>query len=111
MGFRVRVCHYCGGEAKTKDHIIARCWIPKGTPQFINEANKVPACSDCNGRKGFKRSDCDCPICHFAFSMLRPWLKDEGRNIPIITLQEITQWRQYEVPAATTREGDGDRQR
>jgi hypothetical protein len=87
----VRVCHYCGGPGRTKDHIVARYWYnPRRLPQDVAEANKVPACERCNGRKGHNRSDCDCNICETAWILMAPYLLPWAkRDIPIISVQSM----------------------
>lgn len=40
-------CHYCGGKATTRDHIVPRS---KGGKN--GNGNIVPACYQCNKRKG-----------------------------------------------------------
>lgn len=40
-------CVYCGGEAQTADHVIARASGGRDDPD-----NLVPACRACNGSKG-----------------------------------------------------------
>lgn len=42
-------CAYCGREATTVDHIIA-----KANGGTDDESNLISACSPCNGRKGAK---------------------------------------------------------
>lgn len=42
-------CGYCGREATTVDHIVARA--NGGTD---DESNLISACNPCNGRKGAK---------------------------------------------------------
>ena len=48
-------CVYCLAEVESKqitnDHVIARAWYPKSTPQNI-EKWKVPACWRCNNNYG-----------------------------------------------------------
>lgn len=54
-------CHYCGGPATTRDHIVPRSRI------FMRPApgaeNLVPACSICNLVKGDLPSTCRCQKC------------------------------------------------
>ena len=44
----MKKCVYClEYKVNTKDHVVARSWYPKATPQH-EEKYKAPACSDCN---------------------------------------------------------------
>lgn len=59
-------CHYCPERATTRDHVVPRkklrrLTIPTNHPFF--SLNIVPACADCNARKGHKRSTCTCLVC------------------------------------------------
>jgi hypothetical protein len=87
----VRICHYCGAAARTKDHIVAKYWYnQRRVPQDVAEANKVPACERCNGLKSHFRSDCDCNICEIAWTLMAPYLLPFAkRDIPIIALLEM----------------------
>lgn len=83
-----RPCHYCGGTGNTKDHIVARYWYnARAVPQFVAEANKVPACDRCNGVKSHFRSDCECSICELAWILMAPYILPKTKHeIPILAL-------------------------
>lgn len=84
-------CHYCGEGADTKDHIVARRWLPRlGVPQYASEANKVPACQRCNGRKSHFRALCSCVLCETAWVIMAPYLLPRvKRDIPPVSLAYI----------------------
>jgi hypothetical protein len=66
------VCHYCGGKATTEDHIVPKSILPKPmsrVPYWFRSNDVVPACFDCNGRKGAEMSDCDCAQCTWAWAV------------------------------------------
>jgi hypothetical protein len=67
-------CHYCGMLADTKDHIVPSALLGRGRYPRHDEAgeNTVPACRDCNGRKGQLRSDCVCEKCVSAWAKFGP---------------------------------------
>ena len=87
----VHACHYCGGRGDTKDHIVARHWYNNRVlPQFVAEANKVPACADCNNRKDCLRSDCTCSICTLAWELLAPYIRPKHkRDIPVYPIKAL----------------------
>lgn len=65
-------CHYCGDPAKTEDHIVPRCDLPKPMsrlPYWFREMDVVPACKKCNNDKGPMKSDCDCRQCIAAWAV------------------------------------------
>lgn len=86
-------CHYCGERSESKDHIVARHWLPKRgktVPQFAAMANKVPACHRCNNNKSHYRALCECVICESAWLLLAPYiLPRRKRDIPTISLEKI----------------------
>ena len=51
-------CHYCGGKATTRDHVVPRSRGGTNKPQ-----NLVPACEPCNKAKADKWPTCDCWHC------------------------------------------------
>lgn len=92
-----RPCHYCGGTAGTKDHVVPRVLLDR-TQRFLGQItnNSVPACSACNQAKGAKRVvDC-CAFCHTRWEMYGPpgWFT----VTPTITLAEVVGERGFDVP-------------
>ena len=62
------LCHYCNeAVGTTKDHIIPKSWSGRG------KRNLVPACSDCNSRKGHQPPKCQCRRCRDA---VYRWLRN-----------------------------------
>jgi hypothetical protein len=68
----MRVCHYCGAPATTRDHIV-----PSSLGGFTRPFNLVPACQPCNTAKGAKLPTCKCDKCRWALSR---WHDGEGWN-------------------------------
>lgn len=54
-------CHYCPRPATTRDHIVAK--TRGGADSWWN---LVPACADCNSKKGSDGSGCWCAFCERA---------------------------------------------
>jgi len=65
------LCHYCGGVATTRDHIVPRSRRTTRA-RDMGVPNLVPACQPCNQRKADYRSDCTCPICVEAWAVHGP---------------------------------------
>lgn len=66
------ICHYCQGHATTEDHIVPRAAFPvlqSQLPPWYRIHNVVPACKNCNNDKGHARSDCECDICTWAWTV------------------------------------------
>lgn len=63
-------CHYCMQEATTRDHIV-----PKKRHGVNAYFNLVPACEDCNTKRGYSPSGCTCAFCERA-----RWLYDMGHR-------------------------------
>ncbi len=77
-------CHYCGGPASTRDHIVPRrLWPLGGLTPDEGQGNVVPACPRCNGRKNDQRSDCACNTCLRAWTRLGP---PDWQTLPVIPL-------------------------
>ena len=51
-------CHYCGGPAQSRDHVVPRSRGGRNIAENI-----VPACLPCNQRKADRMPTCDCAIC------------------------------------------------
>jgi hypothetical protein len=78
-------CHYCGGEATTRDHIVPvsllrdTAWR-NAAGQYTRDYQKsvqivinlVPSCIGCNQTKAAQRSDCPCSTCLAAWDMYGP---------------------------------------
>jgi hypothetical protein len=100
-GLSRRICHYCGRHGNTRDHIVAKHWYQKNirkVPQVIAALNKVWACEDCNGDKGFKRTDCECEICVRAWELMAPYILPRvKRDIPMITVDKLVGDRGFVV--------------
>lgn len=69
-----RRCHYCDVGASeapmTKDHIVPRYRVRAlrlDTGHFFFAMNLVPACTECNGLKGYMARMCSCPKCWMAW--------------------------------------------
>lgn len=71
-------CHYCGYLANTRDHIV-----PRSLGLGSGDDNIVPACGQCNSRKGSLRSDCACERCVAAWEKYAP-----GVDVPVIVLPQ-----------------------
>lgn len=83
-------CHYCGEPGGTKDHIVARAWLPRNVPQWAAQTNKVPCCARCNSLKSHWRSDCTCGICETAWRIMAPFILPKTKHdIPIKPVIEI----------------------
>lgn len=67
-------CHYCGGRATTRDHIVPKSLMAskKYDPYFTNF---VACCVPCNVKKANKRSDCNCLTCTRAWTVYGPLLE------------------------------------
>lgn len=87
---RSTVCHYCGGKATTEDHIVPRAILPKPLsrlPYWFRSNDVVPACFDCNGRKGCEMSDCTCDHCTWAWNVaLKLYVLPNVRPRRVVTL-------------------------
>lgn len=62
-------CHYCGVSFSrrrrlTLDHVWPVCW---GRIDAL--WNLVPACADCNSRRGHDVTWCVCPVCSLALRL------------------------------------------
>ena len=68
-----RCCHYCHRDdlQLTRDHVVPKLLIDRSAPMHV-VPNTVPACKKCNGRKGHKRSSCDCGVCLAAWATYGP---------------------------------------
>jgi 5-methylcytosine-specific restriction endonuclease McrA len=60
-----RTCHYCGGIATTRDHIIP---TSRGGPKH-NLLNQVLSCEPCNQDKADSLPTCECARCARALEM------------------------------------------
>lgn len=83
-----RPCHYCGGTAGTRDHVVPRVLLNR-TQRYLGQItnNSVPACGNCNQRKGAKRVvDC-CEFCDSRWTLYGPL---DVEKVPRITLAEVT---------------------
>jgi 5-methylcytosine-specific restriction endonuclease McrA len=76
---RGRMCHYCRGQANTRDHIVPRSKMvlrdhgPDADKLgYGASANIVPACIECNQTKRDSRSTCDCMRCTSAWLLFGP---------------------------------------
>ena len=81
-------CHYCKNKglivhADTVDHIVPRCQlIPLAAqPHWFRDLNRVPACFDCNNKKGNSRSDCCCETCLWAWKVAKVFFLKEVFNL------------------------------
>jgi hypothetical protein len=88
---RSQLCHYCGEKATTEDHIVPRAVLPKPMsklPYWFRSNDVVPACLDCNGRKGEEMSDCTCDQCTWAWNTALACFIPEGTRpreiVPLI---------------------------
>lgn len=85
----IRLCHYCGERARTRDHVVPRSRLERGSlmlGQIIG--NTVPACHSCNQRKGTLRvADC-CSRCETLWVQYGP--RGWATKVPTITLAELT---------------------
>lgn len=73
------ICHYCRGRARTEDHVVPRCALPRPMvrlPEWFRAMNVVPACSKCNNDKGAMRSSCGCAQCSRAWGEGERWIVD-----------------------------------
>lgn len=72
-----QTCHYCKGKARTEDHVVPRCALPRPLsrlPEWFRSMNVVPACKNCNNDKGAARSSCACKQCTNAWGAARQWI-------------------------------------
>ncbi len=67
------LCHYCGGRAGTRDHIVPRCLLRRPFVPIPGAANIVHACERCNQLKGWARAACSCIVCCVAWNKYGPW--------------------------------------
>jgi hypothetical protein len=78
-------CHYCGGQATTRDHRVPRLHcitlerfqeLGRGEGLRAYHAarrlNIVAACEDCNNRKSNRRARCGCDDCTVSWELLAP---------------------------------------
>src|SRR4051794_14416564 len=65
-------CHYCGGKANTKDHIVPKSRLIRPYSYVAGIPHLVPACSRCNQLKGANRSTCNCYTCRAAWAVYGP---------------------------------------
>lgn len=97
------ICHYCGERATTQDHIVPRADLPRPMsrlPYWFRSNDVVPACFDCNGRKGWLRSDCDCDHCHWAWATAKAiWMPVGYQERGWIALQQDPTMRLIAVSA------------
>lgn len=92
---RSSTCHYCGRKATTEDHIVPRSILPKPmsqVPYWFRSNDVVPACLDCNGRKGSEMSDCVCAQCTWAWNtalacFIKPGLRPR-EIVPLIATRD-----------------------
>ena len=66
------ICHYCGKQATTDDHIVPRSAFrvhQSGLPYWYRQHNITPACAPCNGFKADYRSDCGCDQCSWTWQV------------------------------------------
>lgn len=78
-------CHYCGGPAGTRDHIVPRSALRRAGLINSQVPNVVPACERCNQLKADRRSDCDCTTCLTAWAVLGPL----ERRIPVFPVKAL----------------------
>ena len=85
----VRVCHYCGGPAGTKDHVVPRVRLNR-TARYMGQIvnNTVPACETCNQRKGSLRVHDCCDFCRTRWELYGPL--DWRSKVPTISLADLT---------------------
>jgi hypothetical protein len=71
-----RICHYCGCEGMTRDHIIPQS---KGGP--TKPWNLVDACRKCNEKKADHLPICSCGKCQNALNIYKTgeWPSDPAR--------------------------------
>lgn len=73
-----RQCHYCGGQATTRDHIVPRSRMSfkfrndPGLAGRVKISNIVASCIPCNQTKSDHRSTCDCGLCALAWQTFAP---------------------------------------
>lgn len=66
LGINPDICMYCNiNPKKDDDHLIPQCCTKNSIYGQNNSLNRVPSCSQCNGKKGGKVND-----------ELKLWLKD-----------------------------------
>lgn len=91
----VKICHYCDGVARTKDHIVARHWYnARSVPSHVAALNKVPACDRCNNEKDRWRSDCECTLCETAWIVMAPYILPKTKLdidvVPVVAMFGVT---------------------
>lgn len=84
-----RPCHYCGGKAGTRDHVVPRSLLNR-TQRYMGQItnNSVPACASCNQAKGSKRViDC-CEFCDSRWALYGPM--NYVDRVPTVEMAVIT---------------------
>ena len=89
-------CHYCGQQpGTTNDHVI-----PKSLGGTDDTRNYVPACPDCNRRKGNDLPTCRCDRCAAAIEWHKEWvaaMPDGFRQALSAKVAALPEWESGEA--------------
>ena len=90
--YRVRPkCHYCSAIATSQDHIVPKSIGGSDLPENI-----VPACIDCNSKKGNDFPTCTCATCQRAVVAYRTSVENDVRLLLELS-SDIRVWaRKYQ---------------
>jgi 5-methylcytosine-specific restriction endonuclease McrA len=70
-----RECHYCGGPADTRDHIV-----PVSRGGTYAQINLVPSCKRCNESKADDWPTCNCEYCQYAIAYFGELIARESKG-------------------------------
>lgn len=77
-------CHYCGGHANTRDHVV-----PRSRGGLNDWWNLVQCCFDCNQRKDTKLPECRCAFCMRALKLFLRGFHQPSAKLPTVTKTEV----------------------
>lgn len=77
-------CHYCGGHANTRDHVV-----PRKRGGLNDWWNLVQCCFGCNQEKDNKLPTCRCDFCVRAFKLWLVGFNAPGTKVPSIRKTEV----------------------